>query len=1028
MIENTQFQDSAGRTFKVVRDANGFWQTIIIPTIYAPSNVETIEVLESVSDDVFAPNFGLYNEPSSVYEIWRDNSEPNFFGTQALKLTNQSNIPSAATSMKFTYEVVDNDFPLNGNNQIQTVNHTNPVFFYFMDYTTPTSLTVNMTGSYTTLAWSNTAEKYAPTKTINIVSNIPHSNIYVYPTYHWNPSTTSFDLLSANPLTESPGPCAFDYCHTEIVHLSAAEATGGIPVTHDYNWIVQNTIVPTLPETDQEVATTIGGSGVSEHRIGMQITNEELPYGMPVWRNTDSYFDSGSGEFYKNYNETVGLTAGVSEWMASGDFLREDPNTGVLSISTVPYPQINIPGDYLDIRQVLNIEDETPLELADDGEFGWFIIKDNSIESFTSNFPEDIWLLSANNAPMVYEEIPYFKPTLYYIYAFSSYALQSRDPFVINDFCDTRYSSFAQLLLTAYPVEPIFYTSNKYVVTGQDVVYENLVPDNTMIQNFTWTDRGNTFTPTTNVQYITSYATADTYSIRLDTTYDTERNGTLTEVNEVSGVVNVLNEFNVYDPDIRRIYQAEDLILPLRLDQCEVPANDFITQFNINESLEKLKTNLEFIGNFSQLYDNPPTEYYGWLGSYEDYEVDSLPWHWRVNLPKINHLINEPELANGDVWKDINVRRVTGISDNVHVVTNGTEVQLLSSDFFATQITSLSSKGIGDELNNVVALGTDNNFSTDSRVYILDKGKNQVIVYKYNFDTRTWALLYSWGGLGGPNAKNKFRAPEDLFIDQTNSLWVVDSGNLVVKKYSRSGSWLATFKSDEFTGNTPRSVVVDENGGVHVLCDKNIVRFDSDGTIISTYFNHNGEYTRIRPCTDNGFFYVVSSSKVTKIIENGDSIGEIGDVLNVTYNSAYHDEFRNLYMTTDTGAIVKFVDKLDVLNLRLDTDDLIWPTDAIQIDSEEYIQDWVVNKCLARLYDNIEVYRRSLVGRFENIIEDGVKTPTIRSFKLDEFSVLPYSKDDIYIGINELVTAPVFNRCISKLYECMAVVLELVDD
>lgn len=435
-----------------------------------------------------------------------------------------------------------------------------------------------------------------------------------------------------------------------------------------------------------------------------------------------------------------------------------EPDSAKDPIASVDDP---FQGDYLALIQTETVLDESPLQIANNGTFGWWVNRNDVWYYFVNEYPQDIWYLSAKPDPGAYNEIGYFQKSEYEIWGQSEYALETKD-LTVDDFCSDRTNGLAMETLTAYPIEPIVYTSNRYVPVNEEVVYENLVPNNPNVTKFTWTDRGVSLDDTTNAPYVTSYSVADKYGVYLDTVYESFRNGTLTSYLCSEGVVNVniVDQFNEYDPDIRRIYKSENLAFPLRLDQCEVPANDFITQFNINESFNKLKVNLEFINNFSQLYDSPPTEYYGWYGSRDDYTYEdnifyvpnTLTWYWRVNLPRLDYKYTEPEAADplSTKWTDINVRKVPGIGDNIHIISNTTSVKILSSDFFGTEISSVSEMGIGDDFVNIVAIGTDVNFGTDSRVYMLDKDKQRVIVFKYEFDTDEWKLLYNWGGLGGP--------------------------------------------------------------------------------------------------------------------------------------------------------------------------------------------------------------------------------------------------------------------------------------
>jgi len=59
-------------------------------------------------------------------------------------------------------------------------------------------------------------------------------------------------------------------------------------------------------------------------------------------------------------------------------------------------------------------------------------------------------------------------------------------------------------------------------------------------------------------------------------------------------------------------------------------------------------------------------------------------------------------------------------------------------------------------------------------------------------------------------------------------------------------------------------------------------------------------------------------------------------------------------------------------------------------------------------------------------VSTGVDEVFIRPFTTEEKSGLTYQKSDIYIGINEIVSPEVVNRCITQLYENQEMLLDLI--
>ena len=62
----------------------------------------------------------------------------------------------------------------------------------------------------------------------------------------------------------------------------------------------------------------------------------------------------------------------------------------------------------------------------------------------------------------------------------------------------------------------------------------------------------------------------------------------------------------------------------------------------------------------------------------------------------------------------------------------------------------------------------------------------------------------------------------------------------------------------------------------------------------------------------------------------------------------------------------------------------------------------------------------------DNAVIYSYEKPDVRTFTTDEFKTFPYTKDDIYIGINEFVSAPVFSRVFKQLYDCQLTLLEMI--
>ena len=967
------------------------------------------DVSEWVSDSLFYPAFSVNNELSSTHILYRDQNELVF--PWVITIHNHTTAPTDATgNLKFVFS--------NGDVSAQPVGFTSFTHEVPNGYST---YTIQICGdSISASTWPTPITKVGDTKTINILSDFPAVDFAIYPEYKWDDVSETFVPVLCNQ-SITPGPCAWGYCHTEIFTLSAHPETDA-----SYIWYVEDVTPYPFGETSNLVSVAVQSTSATEtHSVSCKLVNPDLPIDMPNYHYDDT---TGLPVLYKNFTTTDIDKSNVKQpikMVSMFDYL----STSNTVISYNPFG-VNAHNLVLDIGPVFSVS--VPIEINQALTSTWGVSTYQWSETYTTAIlPKTISFTVSSEGERL-ETVSQYSPTVFNIESnvialispvdltapFSAWCIQP-----IN--LSTTYST-----ATAYPLKPAIYTSNLYTVTGELVAFENVLPVFNLIQKYTWTDRGNTWISSTKSPYITVFTNPGDYDISLKTTY-TGYGLSSDETVVFNNVVNVVNQFELFDPNIERVYEASRLVLPNRIDQCRVPANEWITDWNINKSFNNLEENVTYLSDKSKLYDAPPTTYYGWLGTM--YDGVSGFFHWRVDQPGINLGYDLPLQAESGYFNNLTdcvVRSVNGIGDNIHFVSNKTSVKILSSDMFATEIAERTFKGIGDDFINVQAIDLDADFDTDKRIYILDSGKYRVLVFNYDFELDRWRLMYSWGGLGGANSKNKFYDPTDLLVTDKNQIWVTDYNNLCIKKYARTGTWLGTFKSDIFNSkNKPISTALDVDNNIYVLTQTGIYKFDSsfnyiDGFKLPQLENETAK--RLTICRDGGFLYLCTDQSILKVTFDGVIIGIFATEYGGDYKSCYHDLNRNLYIVS-TNAIVKYVDKLDIINLRTDVTSL-WPMSSIHIEPNEYNQDWVINRSFARYWDNLEVFRRSIIGRFTYDVINDIPVPTVRTFTPQEYKLLPYTKNQIYVGINEIVTADAINRCFDKLYACQETILDMIRD
>lgn len=159
--------------------------------------------------------------------------------------------------------------------------------------------------------------------------------------------------------------------------------------------------------------------------------------------------------------------------------------------------------------------------------------------------------------------------------------------------------------------------------------------------------------------------------------------------------------------------------------------------------------------------------------------------------------------------------------------------------------------------------------------------------------------------------------------------------------------------------------------------------------------------------------YLALDKQVLRFFRNGIFSGYIIQEKKEVYNirDIYHDEYRNLLITTN-DKILKYGDIMTQTLMKGDLPVAYWSLNDILIHKEEYIQNWVYTKSFQRMWDNIEMFRRSLF--FE---QEGCKA----------YKGPVYGKDKMIIGQNEIVTSTIVNRILQYLWINFSTMIDYFD-
>lgn len=1030
----------------------------------------TIEYDEWLSEDNFDPRFRFQYEQDTETIIYR----PSAVGSTFYNISNTSVLPDDSFGfIEFTFNtgVCSLSYDIRNNNPAPS-----GVTYEFSSLNEPIC-TISMTVSAIAAGYADYIIRSSTPKQI-VFAEIPDaSNFIAYPEFQWNGSSWEqavFSFETNEGIIQYPNTplSAYGMCHTENFFLSTATSS-----MDRYLWSVQDINNPSNQIQSISVSPTAWISfktGVNSSFLSIcaAVFTDKLSANMP-----SKYYDTISGIQFDNFSTTFDPTTSTNKQhikIVGADEVEVIADMVSVSNIQLPTPNaLNISGSYtdLDIQSAFTTYVNT-FYFNISSEF-WYQVNEraDTIQNYIAT--KEVFI-NVDDIANSYLGTPLNETTQIEIIPGVEYTLQLKASHPsASDWClenTINYNTSSSMIVTAYPMVPVIYNPNRFMLTGVDVKYENLIQCfSGGISSITWQDRENVKVNSTCEPYITSYEGIGNYDIHTANSYILD-GSTKTLESVFSNIVTIQKEYTPFSTDISRIYGNTILSLPYSNGNCAMPPNEWVTQDTFNATIQKLSDNLDYLEHMSYLYDIPPTTYIGWYGSLY-YNNSAIRTRWFTNTPHNSYSYDHPENAIEYTFTNL---QDCYVRDNIMYVSNGTSVSILSSDLWGTILSSRAYKTLGDDFVNIRSINLD----STGRIYLLDSydasninagSKNRVLVFSFNPDTYQWHLMYEWGGLGGLAAKNKFNNPSDLYIDENDVIWIADTNNKCIKKYTRTGSWLATITSTYFTDTErPVSVVTDTDGNIYALTTNTVVKCTPIGTVIDVYTVDVGA-VKIDVCRDGGFMYIVYANHITKFTFNGSTAGIMADsgMYNYTraYQSIFHDEYRNIYITNKTH-ILKYVDLLSTTSLKLDTTNMMWPIESLKVHKNEFIQDWVINRCFQRLWDNIEIFRQSLLGKFgyqpfqtttqttfvstQTVPEDfdycnydwlhdkgtivtqdiiyEYEKPVVRSFYSSEYSILPYRKEQIYIGINEINSAEVYNRVITKLYECEDTILQMIQD
>lgn len=150
------------------------------------------------------------------------------------------------------------------------------------------------------------------------------------------------------------------------------------------------------------------------------------------------------------------------------------------------------------------------------------------------------------------------------------------------------------------------------------------------------------------------------------------------------------------------------------------------------------------------------------------------------------------------------------------------------------------------------------------------------------FAEDAYSFITKWGSLG--NYDGLINLPASLAVDSSDNIYVTDTNNNRIEKFSNDGKFLAkwgTYGTSSGEFNLPTGIAIDSGGNIYIADQSNnrIQEFDSTGKYIKEFSLPNLFPARIAvDSTGNLYFTDQPKNILVKFANNGQELARVGSL------------------------------------------------------------------------------------------------------------------------------------------------------